>query len=105
MKFRPITVGFLQATGLALYASLFVSIVSFLGKWEHTMDGNPFFQIGVILILFMTSALTCGAIALLYPIITLLDGRRKEAIFMVLYTILFLGIIFAILVAIASTLV
>jgi hypothetical protein len=88
-KYNILIIGFLQATGLAIYCSLVSMLIWNGNHWFEKI--NDFRGPLLFLILFVTSALISGIITLGYPI--LLFWRKKEqtkALKLVIITIGFL---------------
>ena len=88
MKNTPQTIGALQAIGLVLYIALIATIMTTIASNPPIENKNPLLGISLFLLMFVTSALICGTIALGYPIkLFFTDGKRSEAIHVVLWTI------------------
>jgi hypothetical protein len=84
-KLSPPFIGFLQATGLALYCSL-VALVFFNGERLFGSGGKTFVPF-TMLSLFVVSALICALIALGYPFIIFWDKKNtKQALKLVGFT-------------------
>jgi hypothetical protein len=95
MKKNPIFISFLQALGLSSYISL-VAVIFWKGD-EWFGQANNYLGPALVLTLLVASALTCGAIALGYPLYIALDKKKtQEAIKIVVYTTLWVIIFFAI---------
>ena len=92
-KLRPWAAGLVQALGLLLYVTLFVLVVL---NTERIMGARMEQEvIGVISVLlaFVTSALTCGTIALGYPAYLFFSGERKKAVQIIGWNIIWLILI------------
>ena len=82
-------VGFLQALGLTIYCSLVGLIIWKGNAWFGNM--NNFLGPILFLSLFVVSALICALIAGGYPFLVFWDKKNtKEAISLVVYTVLWL---------------
>jgi len=94
-KYNLVIIGFLQATGLAIYCSL---VAVLIWNSNHLFGKiNDFRGPLLFLILFVTSALVSGILTLGYPVI--LFWQKKEQVkaiklvsytagFLILYTLL-----------------
>ena len=86
----------LQAAGLVLYVSLFASTVQQFGQWSMTrsVQVGPVLGITVFLLAFIISAIICSSIALAYPIFLFFGGKQKDAVKIVLSTLVWLIVFF-----------
>jgi len=90
---------FVSAAGVAGYVSAFAWL---LNHTERGFDGQPDFLIGTLMILlFIISASVTGSLVLLRPVTMFMDGNKKGAMQLFVYTIAFLA---AIAIAVALTL-
>lgn len=97
-KLTPPKTAFLQALGLSVYISLIATIMWNVEKW---MPVKSILGPILFLTLFSVSVLTCGFLALGYPIYLFwIAGRKPEAIKTVAYTTLWL-ILFMLIVLLA----
>jgi hypothetical protein len=97
MKNSPQTIGALQAIGLVVYIILFATMVTTVLSDPPIEHKNPLLGMSLFLLLFITSALICGSIALGYPIkLFFVENKRSEAMHIVGWTIAWL-IAFALL--------
>lgn len=90
---------FFNALGTGVYVA---AIVTIMQKGEKMLGQiNEMFAPIVVLLLFVTSAAITGSLVLGKPVLMYLDGAKKEAIQLFLYTIgwLALGIIILLIVA------
>ncbi len=97
MKFSPKILAFFQALGLALYVGLFAIFAIHVPPWfEKNQATHPALGIILFLLAFVISAVISGSIILGYPIFLFFEGRRKDALKIVLWSVvwllLFLGI-------------
>lgn len=76
--------GFLQAGGVALYCAL-AGIIFWKGNDIFGRVPNYFGPVAFLL-LFSLSALICGILVFYYPYLLFFDGKKKEAIDLVLFT-------------------
>ena len=90
---------FLNALGTGVYVALIVTTM-FNGEKMFGQVNNIFAPI-LFLLLFVTSAAITGSLVLGKPVLMYLDGAKREAIQLFLYTIgwLALGIIILLVVA------
>ena len=102
MKYSPRTLGLFQAGGLILYVGLFASAVFCLEHFfsVHERGMPPIVGMIIFLTAFITSALSCGSIALLRPIVLLFDNQKLEAVKTIIWTIVWLIFFLAILLSI-----
>lgn len=106
MNLSPKITGLFQAAGLTLYVILFVLSAWNVGQWFEAlgMKTHPVLNMTVVLMAFVTSASICGTIMFTAPVLRFLDGRKNEAIQIVLWTIGWLLTFFAIVIAVISVL-
>ena len=92
MRKTPAFIGFLQASGIALYVSLFARGVILTGSWfeGRQLPDNPVIGITVFLLVFIISATTCASLMFGYPARLFFSDRRREAVKTVGWTLLFL---------------
>ncbi len=85
--------GFLNALGTGAYVAIIVTIV-FNGEKMFGSINSALAPIAVLL-LFITSATITGSLVLGKPLLMYIDGQKKEAVHLLLYTIgwLALGLI------------
>jgi len=84
--------GFFQALGVAVYCSL---VGIFPWKGEEIFGSGPSYFIPVaFLLLFSTSALVCALLVFYKPYKLFFDGKKKQAIDLVLYTSIWLVVFF-----------
>jgi hypothetical protein len=80
--------GFLQAMGITLYCSA-IGIILWQGP-KIFPKVNTFFAPIAFLLLFSTSALICALIVFYKPYKLFFDGKKKEAVNVVVFTSLWL---------------
>ncbi|OGI63363.1 hypothetical protein A2818_01485 [Candidatus Nomurabacteria bacterium RIFCSPHIGHO2_01_FULL_40_12] len=88
---------FLDAFGVAVYVIGFVYFGNNLEEWFDAVQKNwlaPAFMI----ILFIISACVTASLVLLKPILLFIEGARKEAVHLFVYTLGFLIILALVLV-------
>lgn len=95
MMNKQFKIGLLQAVGVTFYISL-VSIVmnnaeKIFGKMNNVIGPVTF------LTMFATSALVCGLLVFKKPYELFFDGKKKEAISVVVYTAVSLFVILLVL--------
>jgi len=90
--FSPLTVGLIQATGIAVYVSAVSQIMQF-GATYFKGPGTIWTTL-MLLLLLVTSALVCALITLGYPIFLFLDGKGKRALTIVGWNAFWLVIFF-----------
>ncbi|HTE48344.1 MAG TPA: hypothetical protein VK675_00355 [Candidatus Paceibacterota bacterium] len=87
-----ITRALLDALGVAAYVVAFAFCVGNFEKiFGPQQDG--WINIALVLILFIVSACVTGSLVLLKPILLYVEGQKKEAVQMFVYTVLFLFLI------------
>lgn len=92
MKTSPRTIGFIQAAGLTVYVSLFAILIQQAQTWFllHGIQLSPMTSIVFFLLAFVISALICGSLILGYPILLFSSGKHREAMKIVLWSLLWL---------------
>ncbi len=98
MRFSPKIAGLVQATGLTFYVGLFAfSATHFeqIMKAGGALPPPPIFGMTLFLLAFIISALVCGGIAFAYPLSLFLKDKRKEAIRIVVWNVLWLAVFFS----------
>ena len=95
MKTSPRIIGFIQAAGLALYVSIFATLVQQAQNWSllHNVQPGPIMSIVLFLLAFIISALICGSLILGYPLLLFSSGKHHEAAKTVLWSLLWLVVI------------
>ena len=91
MNNKLLRYSFIHSVGVLIY----ITSVALLMTYGEQLFGKMNNVLGPIafLLLFVLSALVVGALVLGKPIMFYLDGRKKEAIQLLLYTILWLFIL------------
>lgn len=80
---------FLDALGVAVYAVAFAWFVNNLQRWFGPgPDGWLSFAMAIMI--FIISACVTGSLVLLKPILLYLEGYKKEAVQLFVYTLIFL---------------
>lgn len=93
MKFSPKTTAFLQAVGLTLYVALFAFLAFRFQPWLRQNEAaHPVFGITLFLLTFVLSALISGSLILGYPLLLFFEGRKAEAVKIVLLSALWLAL-------------
>lgn len=96
-------IALLQSAGVAAYCTL---VAAFMWNAEKMFNGVKSFAGPVLLLgLFCTSVLVCGLTVFYKPYRLFLEGNKKDAIDVVLYTAIFLAVfvIFLLLILFNST--
>jgi len=84
----------IHAGATAAYVSLVVSGMMFAGNMIQGPDSDNIILVPIImLLLFVTSAAITGSLVFGRPILWYLDGKKKEAIQLLVYTLAFLVLI------------
>lgn len=97
MKYTSKKIGFFQATGLLVYIFL---IAEFFRLAPILFGGTifvAFVSIILFLLLFVISALISGALILGYPVVLFFEGKKIEAIKTILWSLVWLFILFIII--------
>jgi len=92
LKFSPSLLGFLQATGVTLYAS-FVGVIFWKGN-EIFGQADRFVGPVTFLLLFIASAMICALMVFYQPYLMFFGGKKKEAVETVVNTAAWLFIAF-----------
>ena len=96
MKYTPKIIGLLQAIGLLLYVTIVAVIMRDGPFWFRYENINLTFGVMAFLLFFVLSALISASLILGYPLILLLDGKKKDAIQTVLWSVGWIVIFFII---------
>jgi hypothetical protein len=83
---------FLDAFGIFVYVSIFAFVVNNLDKWIK-IKPNGWLGAAFFLCMFIVSACITGSLMLLKPLLLYLEGQKKEAVNLFLYTIGFLALL------------
>ncbi len=97
LKLTPKTIGFLQALGLGAYIALIALAINFLSQYAPEQDNKILAPI-TFLLAFVISALISSALILGYPVILFFDGKKSEAIKIVVWSAIWLVILLGIMV-------
>lgn len=99
MKHSPRFVGILQALGIALYVSLFASVITLSESSTWLQGFEPPMPFGPILFLlaFIISATVYSLLMFGYPFYLFMHEKKREAICTVLWTVCFLTLILALI--------
>ena len=93
---------FFQALGLALYVGLFAVFAIRIPPWfEKNQATHPALGIILFLLAFVISAVISGSIILGYPIFLFFEGKRKDALKIVVWSVVWLLLLLGIFVVIA----
>lgn len=76
----------INAFGTAIYVIFIASLLSFLGRW-FSGSGETIFAPIAMLMLFVFSAAFTGILVFGRPVIWYLDGKKKEAVLLLFYTL------------------
>jgi hypothetical protein len=101
------TIAFLQAAGIAAYTLLFALVVQYLGPRFEPLPVSPIFSMTLALIAFVFSATVCATIFLGYPAYLFFDGKKRESVRLILWSIAWLAfflVIFLILIPLSPSL-
>lgn len=96
MAYSPRRIGLLQAAGLAGYISVFAASAFRIQAWTHAHNIAPHPIAGIMLFLlaFVISALICASLILAYPLTLFFDGRKSDALKIILWSGIWLIAIF-----------
>lgn len=94
MKKQPQIIGLFQALGVFAYILFFA--FAFQNLAGSGFEPSPPMGIIFVLLAFSASALICVSIVFLYPVQLLLGEHKKQAIYVVIWTAVWLAILFAI---------
>ena len=102
MQLTPRRIGLYQAAGLTVYIISLAVAVYRLGQWFEWqgVTPSPILSITVFLLTFVISAIICGALFLAYPTLLFFGGRKSTAVKIALWTLAWLVIFFAALLAV-----
>jgi len=89
---HPAIIALIQALGLSAYIGLVASLMQGLDKVMPPL-GSPALGISFVLMLFVLSALVSGSILLGYPLFLAKDGKVKQAMQIVGYSMLWIFVI------------
>lgn len=92
IRFSSSLVGFLQALGVVLYCS-FIGVIFWKG---NEIFGKPDRYVGPVafLLLFIASAMICALVVFYQPYLLFFDGKKKEALNIIVNTAAWLFISF-----------
>ncbi len=99
MAYSPKQIGLLQATALSAYITAFAVSAFRVQGWAR-MSGvsvHPIEGIMLFLLAFVISAMVSGSIVFAYPIMIFFDGKRLDALHIILWTAFWLIAIFVFL--------
>lgn len=77
----------INALGASLYVILVASFIYSLGNWFSGSNENIFIPIAMLLLFVFSAALT-GFLIFGRPVIWYLDGKKREAVSLLLYTLI-----------------
>ena len=80
---------FLDALGVAVYAVGFAWFVNNAQQWFGP-GPDGWLSFAMMIMIFIISACVTGSLVLLKPILLYLEGQRKEAVQLFVYTLIFL---------------
>ena len=84
--------GFVDALGVLAYVVLFAWVINNLEAWFGDMPETWLAPV-LMLLVFIVSACVTGSLVLLQPILLYVEGQRKEAVYLFVYTIGFLVVL------------
>ena len=90
MHYSNKKIGLFQATGLAVYVTLLALSFRIISSWLPSMDIGPVAGMILSLLLFVLSALISGSTILGYPLFLFFEGKRREAVSVVLWSVFWL---------------
>ncbi len=94
MKHKSWKIGAAEAAGVALYIATFAFLAE---KFRFFAGGQPdpapMVAMAIFLLTFSTSALICGLIIFGYPFSLFMEGKRREAAGVVVWSAAFLAAI------------
>jgi len=94
-KINSPLIGFLQALGLFIYCGLIVSLFQYLGN--NIAQPSQFFGSLVLLAILVFSVAVVGSIVFGYAAILGLKGKVKDALSILMYTLVFSFVIILII--------
>ena len=94
MKSSPVRVGLLQAFGIAIYVILFAFFIHNIEFWLKDVSTHPTFNMVLILLLFIISAVVCASLMFGYPISLFFNGEKKIALRIVFWGVIWLLVLF-----------
>jgi hypothetical protein len=92
IKFPSVFSGFFQALGVTVYC-LLIGVIFWKGN-EIFGKPDPYFGPVAFLLLFITSAMICALMVFYQPYLLFFDGKKKEALKIVVNTTIWLFIAF-----------
>ncbi len=93
---KTIKAALLNAVGVVMYTALIGWVMFNIPKISGPME--TFWGPVALLLIFVVSATIVGSLVLGKPILLYLDGEKKAALKLLLYTVIFLALIAAILI-------
>ncbi|MDO8470002.1 MAG: hypothetical protein Q7S84_03225 [bacterium] len=93
----PKYIALLQSVGVAAYVAVFAAVVQTTQAIVLPQSLVPVLGIALFLLAFVTSALICAAIVFGYPATLFFDGKKREALEIVGWTMAWCVILLAII--------
>jgi len=99
VKYQPYSIGFIQALGIALYVSLFASLITLAenSEWLHGFEPSMPFGPILFLLALIISATICSLLMFGHPFYLFMHEWKREAVQTVLWTVGFLVVILALI--------
>jgi hypothetical protein len=85
MKQKPWMIGLFEAAGVVAYIISFALAVGKLQVFAENFSPSPAASMTLFLLAFSSSALICGLIVFGYPYILFMEGKKREAVAVVLW--------------------
>ena len=100
-QFSESTLAFFETTGVVVYIIVGTMIMYGLQGIIRPQTMGPVWGVIIILTLFVTSAFITGGMVLSYPAILFREGKKREAVhvllwsgvWFIIYSIIFLGVV------------
>lgn len=93
MKHKPWKIGAVEAAGVALYIAAFTFLAEKFRLFAGGPDPAPMVAMAIFLLAFSTSALICSLIIFCYPFSLFMEGKKREAAGVVVWSAVFLAAI------------
>ena len=96
MRYSPNLAGFLGALGLSLYVALFAVVSQSFTLWlkGQAIGISPILATALFLMAFVFSVLVSAALVFTYPALLFIQGKMREALQTVFWTIAWLALFF-----------
>ncbi len=93
MKHKSWKIGAAEAAGVALYIAAFAFLAEKFRFFAGDTDPAPMVAMAIFLLAFSTSALICGIIVFGYPFSLFMEGKKREAAGVIIWSAVFLAAI------------